>query len=198
MKSDQIYIYPTDTVWGIGCSLYSERGFQEIARIKRTSAFKPLSIMYADIDDFKKSFNFPDKVTKEWLAYFFMQESTLLIPAKWAKINIPEWSQMGSDYISLRCLNTDSIKNLYQKIGNPFYTTSLNLQGEPPILTETEAEKFAINYCPDAIFQQGTGDIMSGLSSTMIFLNDNLDFRVQREGRKVNELLIHLNQLRLA
>lgn len=198
MASDQIYIYPTDTVWGIGCDMYSKVGFQEIARIKNTTDTKPLSVLFTDVDEVLKSFSFPQKITREWLEYFFSQESTLGVPAKWSKKEIPEWAHKNSEYISLRCLNSAPLKSLCKKISNPIFTTSLNLQSESPILKEEDARKFCAQFCPNAIIIQGNSGVMSGLSSTMIFIDNNLDFHIQREGRKLKELIKHMDQLRLA
>ena len=195
MTSDQIYIYPTDTVWGIGCDMYSEVGFKEIARIKNTTDNKPLSILFTDIDQVLKSFSFPQKITKEWLEYFFSQESTLGVPTSWAKMEVPVWAHQNSEYVSLRCLSSEPLKSLYKKIGNPFFTTSLNLQGESPIQTEEDAKKFCARFCPNAIRVEGKNILMSGNSSTMIFIDNKLNFVVKREGQKLKELIIHLNKL---
>lgn len=196
MASDQIYIYPTDTVWGIGCDIYSEVGFKEIARIKKTAATKPLSIIFANVEDVMKSISFPSAISKNWLEYFFLQETTLGIPISWAKINIPSWAYQDSEYISLRCLSSTPIKSLYQKIGNPFFTTSLNLQGEDPVLSEADAKKFSDQHCPSAVIIEGTGEIMSGTASSIIFLHENSGIEVRRIGRKINEITAHLNQIR--
>jgi L-threonylcarbamoyladenylate synthase len=198
MPSDQIYIYPTDTVWGIGCDIYSETGYEEIARIKKSSPGKPLSILFADVEDVLKSFTLPNTISKEWLEYFFSQESTLGVPVIWAKIKLPHWAHLDSDYISLRCITSASIKSLYNKIGNPFFTTSLNLQGDSPILLEEDAKKFCKMNCNHAIIIEDAGIPLSGSSSTMIFLDDNLNFKVKREGRKLEEIKVLLHQLRLA
>jgi L-threonylcarbamoyladenylate synthase len=199
MASAQIYIYPTDTVWGIGCDLYSEAGFYEIAHIKQTSSSKPLSLIFTDVEQVYTSFKFPKQITKSWLEYFFAQESTLGIPEQWSKIIMPEWAQINSEYISLRCLRTAPLKNLYQTIGNPFFTTSLNLQGHPPICNEADAKKFCLKHCPQAIMIEGTQNIMSGRASSMVFIqerNNQIEFEVKREGSMIKELLIHLDLLR--
>jgi L-threonylcarbamoyladenylate synthase len=198
MPSDQIYIYPTDTVWGIGSDIYSEIGFKEISRIKKSSSNKPLSILFADVEDVLKSFTLPNTISKTWLEYFFSQESTLGVPISWAKIKIPHWAHLDSDYISVRCITSASIKSLYNKIGGPFFTTSLNFHGTPPILTLFEAKKFCKINCNNAIIIEEAGISLSGSSSTMIFLDENLNFEVKREGRKLEEIKILLHQLRLA
>jgi L-threonylcarbamoyladenylate synthase len=196
MPIDQIYIYPTDTVWGIGCDIYSEIGFKEISRIKKSSPNKPLSILFADVEDVLKSFSFSNKISKEWLEYFFSQESTLGVPVSWAKINIPHWAHQESEYISLRCLSSVPLKALYTKIGNPFFTTSLNLQEEAPILTESDAKEFRSQFCPNAIMVEGQSELMSGTSSSMVFVNEKFEFEIKREGRKIKEIIHHINKLK--
>lgn len=201
MSNHQIYIYQTDTVWGIGCDYYSAEGFRAISKIKKTSSTKPLSIIYSSIQQIKDHFNFPVKITNEWLDNFFLFESTLGIPVNWSKEKIPELANMNSTHVSIRCLNLPHIKLLYEKIGNPFFSTSLNLQAEPPILTEEDAKIFQQKYCPDAIICKGPDHIMSGESSTIVFINEinnKLEFEIKRKGKKVTELLVHLELLRLA
>ncbi len=69
--STKLFIYPTDTVWGIGSNIYDEASFKEIARIKKTTTDKPLSIMFTDLSELKKSFRFPVEMNEEWLRLFF-------------------------------------------------------------------------------------------------------------------------------
>ena len=56
-QSNTIYVYPTDTVWGIGCSIYNQDGFEKIAKIKKTKADKPLSILFESRAEIELFFN---------------------------------------------------------------------------------------------------------------------------------------------
>lgn len=200
MSSEQIYIYPTDTVWGIGCDIYSEIGFLEIARIKKTSVMKPLTLMFTEVEQVMEIFTFPKSITKNWLEDYFLFESTLGVPTVWAAKKIPHWWHAHSDYISFRCLKMDALDKVFKKIGNPFFTTSLNIQGESPILTETAAREFASQFCPQAIISEGATRIMSGKSSTIIFLHnksEKLGYEVKRVGEKTGEIIAYLDRLLL-
>ena len=43
--------YPTDTVYGFGCSLYNKKGIERIYLIKRTEKNRPFSFICADLKD---------------------------------------------------------------------------------------------------------------------------------------------------
>jgi L-threonylcarbamoyladenylate synthase len=196
LTNDDVFIYPTDTVWGIGASVYSETGHAKIAEIKRTAKNKPLSVMFASAREVYDSFNFPEEVTLEWLEVFFTLETTLGFPLSLSKIKIPKWATGESEYVSIRCLENATIKKIHDEIKAPFFSTSLNLTGESPITTTTEAKKFHETHAKEVTFISGesTNDL-SGKSSTMVFLNENLNFEIKREGRRVEEVKNHLMKL---
>jgi L-threonylcarbamoyladenylate synthase len=196
MKNDDLFIYPTDTVWGIGCSLYSEKGQERISEIKRSAKNKPLSIMFANTEILHASFSFPKEVTLTWLQDFFKLETTLGFPLARAKIKIPKWATGESSFVSVRCLENKIISEIYNEITTPFFSTSLNLTGEHPITQEMEARKFQEIYAPDAHFVNSKRALdLSGSSSTIIFLNENLNFEIKREGARIEEVKNQLMKL---
>jgi L-threonylcarbamoyladenylate synthase len=195
-NSKNVYIYSTDTVWGIGCSIYSETGFLRICSIKQTATDKPMSIMFSTIDDVFNSFRFSDKITKAWLKEFFKLETTLGIPLENAFIEIPKWATGKSAYVTIRCLESSGINQIFEKIKCPFFTTSLNLTGSLPVLTNPDALVFQQLHAPDAIFiKEKEDEQLSGASSTIVFLDNNLNFEIKREGLKVDQVKFHLSKI---
>ncbi|MBC7537861.1 MAG: Sua5/YciO/YrdC/YwlC family protein [Bacteriovorax sp.] len=196
IKIDDVFIYPTDTVWGIGSSITSSIGHARIAEIKKTSKNKPLSIMFASVNDIYNSFHFPEEMALAWLEDFFKLETTLGFPIKASKIKIPKWATGESDYVSIRSLNSDVIKSIYHDLQTPFFSTSLNLTGSAPIISTVEAFNFQKNLAPDAhFFESNVKDDLSGSSSTIVFFQENLDFEIKREGRRIEEVKNHLMKL---
>jgi L-threonylcarbamoyladenylate synthase len=182
-----VTIYPTDTVWGIGASIYDQNAYKEISRIKKTNEDKPLSVMFTDIDHLMKSFSFPKEMTKEWLSIFFSMESTLGLPLLTAKIRIPPWVHGSSDMVSVRLSSNPNLKTMTA----PFFTTSLNITGQPPITTLSDAEKFWQIHAPSAKFISTSSLKLSGESSTIVFFKDKA-FHVIRKGRLIEEIKKHL------
>lgn len=191
LNSESVFIYPTDTVWGIGASIQSLSAQKKIAAIKRTADDKPLSIMFTDINILCKSFNFPDSMSKSWLRNYFKLESTLAVPLKISRISIPSWVTAKSDLVSVRCLEHPELKEIGETLNAPFITTSLNLTGEPPIINFQDAKQFQLAYAPAAEFFGDSSYNLSGRSSTIVFFRGN-HFEIIREGLKVEEIKKHL------
>lgn len=191
LTSESVFIYPTDTVWGIGASIHSEAAHKRIAAIKRTSDDKPLSIMFTDVNTLYKSFNLPDFMSVSWLRNYFKLESTLGLPRKISKISIPSWVTGKSEFVSVRCLDDAALKDISDAIKAPFFTTSLNLTGEPPIINFADAEAFQKDHAPDAELFGDSSHNLSGRSSTIVFYKGD-SFEVIREGIKIEEIKKHL------
>lgn len=191
LNNESVFIYPTDTVWGIGASIHSQSAQKKIASIKKTADDKPLSIMFTDINVLYKSFNFPENIDKSWLRNYFKLESTLGIPLKISRIPIPSWVTSKSDLVSVRCLEHPELKEIGETLKAPFITTSLNLTGEPPIITFQDAKQFQLAYAPEAEFFGNSSHDLSGRSSTIVFFRGDR-FEIIREGLKVEEIKKHL------
>lgn len=192
---DDIFIYPTDTVWGIGCSIYSEKGYERIAEIKKTSKNKPLSIMFAGPEEVLSSFKLPEEVGEQWLEKFFELETTLGLPLSSALIRIPKWATGDSSYVNIRCIRTPMTAAIHQQIHAPFFSTSLNLTGEAPVTKSEEAKNFQAQHATDAHLIEGSLKDLSGTSSTIVFITENLNFDIKREGRRIQEVKDHLMKL---
>ncbi len=189
--NNQTYIYPTDTVWGIGGSIFSEASYLEIARIKQTDDKKPLSILFSSMEEFYEYVQLPTFLTKEWLQLFFSMETSLLVPLEWMKKEIPFFIYQGSEFVSLRVLEFPFLKIMTRELSGPLTTTSLNLTGQLPIVDYNEAKKFHEEYAPHLIFAAGNKEKLSGRSSTMMKVGADLNFSVLREGGKIKDVLQH-------
>ena len=102
MINEKIVIYPTDTVWGIGSSMYSESAYLRIQKIKRSIENKPLSILFPDVDELLALLKPIEGKYNEWLERFFSLETTLLIPLEFFKENPPSWITQNSKFVGVR------------------------------------------------------------------------------------------------
>jgi len=48
LKNDGIIIYPTDTVYGLGCSIFSKKAMKRLHKIKKVNQKKPLTFICAN------------------------------------------------------------------------------------------------------------------------------------------------------
>lgn len=190
-----LFIYPTDTVWGIGASIESEELTLKILKVKRIDSFRPFSIMFAHEDQLREFVNLPQGFTSEWLQKFFKLESTLLVPKKWCNQEVGTWITGDSAHVGLRCLNFKEIQEIYDRIGGPFTSTSLNLTGEEPITESEKAFDFFKLNCPDENFIECKNIVISGNSSTVVMINESSSPKILREGNYVSDIKSHLGLL---
>lgn len=188
-KIDQIFVYPTDTVWGIGCNIHSEKGFLEIAKIKQTSNEKPLSILFTskEILNLYLNLNKLDQTLLRKIEEVFSLEATVLFPVSLCTEVFPKYLTSLSPFLSVRFLTDQSLAQLVLDVGAPIFTTSLNKTGNPPIINEQDALEFKNSFCPNAILiKSNLSEKMSGQSSTIIKLDQS--FSVVRPGNNIEAI----------
>lgn len=188
MKDLKVFIYPTDTVWGIGTLASLDAGSDYIADIKKTGKGKPLSVLFSSIELIKEYFQIPTPISDSWLSDFFKNESTLGLPVSWSKGMISKSVYAGMPHVCVRCIEAKEIKELMDQAGGPVLTTSVNETGHPPAKTHEEALKFKQDFVPEATFIELEELCPSGHSSTMVLLNENLSWTMIREGEKVEQV----------
>lgn len=184
----KIIVYPTDTVWGIGCDIYNEDLVKKIHFIKKSDETKPMSILFPSIDDLLDRLNGSFPFSKEWLERFFSLQSTLLIPKSFFKKEIPSWVLADSSFVSVRFLKNKAIDLIFSKLSSPIVSTSLNITGEKPIVEQGDALTFFKQYiAPQGDFFSNEESSLSGASSTIVkYENDH--FVILREGHLVDDI----------
>ncbi|MBK22495.1 MAG: hypothetical protein CME70_00705 [Halobacteriovorax sp.] len=190
MKED-VFIYPTDTVWGIGGNIHVDGMATKVNKIKGYDEVKPLSILFCNLDMLSDYFQL-ELFDKDWLEGLFEKQATLGLPVDSLKMNIPSEAYGGSTFVCVRVLSTPLISELIEKAGGPVFTTSFNEKGEDPILESSAAIKLKNKVCPNAqIIGEGIENL-SGHSSTIIVYKGNNQFEVLRPGKKIEEIEKHI------
>jgi len=124
-----VVAYPTDTTYGIGCSILNKRGIERIYSIKQREKKKPFSFICADLSDiarYAKVSNYAFKIMKRLLPgpYTFVLDATSIVP----DLLLTKQKTVGIRIPANRiCLA------VVKQLGHPIVTTSANLSGEEPI-----------------------------------------------------------------
>jgi len=124
-----IIAYPTDTTYGIGCSIFNKRGIERIYQLKKREKKKPFSFICADLSEvarYAKVSNYAYKVMRRLLPgpFTFVMDAGSVVPdllltrQKTVGIRIPD---------NRICLA------IVKALGHPIVTTSANRSGEEPI-----------------------------------------------------------------
>jgi L-threonylcarbamoyladenylate synthase len=184
-------IYATDTVWGIGGLWCDREAIARVAEIKNISFDKPTTLLFPSVKVALDWIELPQSWNLDWLQDFFSLETSLAVPRKHFKRELPYWITFDSPYLAFRCLELEWIEEIYSEMEGPMTTTSLNRTGEPPILSYTQALAFQQKYCPNiAVYPKREVDL-SSQSSTMVCW-DGEEFQLWREGALVQKVKEHV------
>ncbi|GFE58925.1 L-threonylcarbamoyladenylate synthase [Geobacter sp. AOG1] len=129
LESGGIIAYPTDTTYGIGCSIFNKKGIERIYLLKQREKKKPFSFICSDLSEvarYAKVSNYAFKVMKRLLPgpYTFVMEASSIVP---------DLVQTKQKTVGIRIPDNPICLSLVQKLGHPIITTSANLSGEEPI-----------------------------------------------------------------
>lgn len=127
LQDGGIILYPTDTIWGIGCDATNTEAVKKIYALKQRDEAKSMIILL-DIDNKLQSYisEVPD------IAYDLMEyaEHPLTVVMPGAKNLSP--ALIGEDgSIGVRVTSHEFCKQLIQRLRKPLVSTSANISGEP-------------------------------------------------------------------
>lgn len=127
LRKGGIILYPTDTVWGIGCDATNEEAVSKIYALKRSEDKHAMLVLCRDADMVVR---YVDKAPG--IAFEVMEMATkpltLILPGATglAKNLIPEAKTLG-----VRVPDHEFCHKLLRKFGRPIVSTSANISGEP-------------------------------------------------------------------
>jgi len=154
IKSNKIFIYPTDTIYGIGCNAENKEAVEKLKQIKKREN-KPLSVIVPNLEWITKHLIVDCNIKK-----YFPGPYTIILKKK--DPNFLNWVS-NTDSLGVRIPNNPFTKTI-QKTNLPFITTSVNLNGEP-FLTKISDLKTEIKSQVDHIIDIGE---LNGRPSTLI------------------------------
>lgn len=148
LKSGGIILYPTDTVWGLGCDATNAEAVEKINVIKNRSTDKSFIIL-VDTDSKIQSYaeDVPD-VAYDLIEY---AENPLTIVLSGAK-NLPKNVINSDGTIAIRVIKHDFVQPLLQRFRKPLTSTSANISGQPTPRYFDEIDeqvKNAVDYIVD-------------------------------------------------
>ncbi len=178
-KDGGIIIFPTDTVYGIGCNPYLKNSVKKIYEIKSRSMSKPLPILVDSIETAEKIVFF-NKSAKEFAKKFWPGQLTMILELKDKELGKILSVQ---EKIAVRVPNNNCAKELLKKC-KFLIGTSANISGKPSF-TDPEIGKNEIKNFD--IFIDG-GKISGKGESTIIEFHGE-DWKIIREGALKKEEL---------
>lgn len=165
LKAGGTVVYPTDTIYGIGCNALDWKAVETVYRIKDRSLAKPLSVIARDLRWIKELAFVPTKL-EPILEKLWPGAITVILPKR---AIIPSVVTAGLDTVGLRIPDFEFVDKLLWRFGYPLISTSANMAD-----SDTEAwssvaviEDFKPRmWQPDLVLD--AGDLPKSSASTII------------------------------
>lgn len=127
LKDGGIILYPTDTIWGIGCDATHEAAIRKIYRLKQRDDSKSLIILLAEAKDiFQYVANpHPDIVN---IIQEFDKPTTVIYDQA---VGLPDNLVNADGSIAIRVTKDPFCKSLIKRLQKPLVSTSANISGVP-------------------------------------------------------------------
>ncbi len=123
LRGDGVIVYPTDTVYGLGCDIRSKKALERVRRIKRIDNKRHLSFVFADLKAISQYAQVSDnayKILRRYLPgpYTFVLKATRLVP----RIVLTKRNEVG-----IRIPDNRICQALVAELGNPILSSSVRM-----------------------------------------------------------------------
>lgn len=176
LRSGGIILYPTDTIWGIGCDATDEPAIERIYHLKQRDDSKSMIILLADKRDILKYSASPNPAIFNYLEKSNRPTTVIYENA----LGLPDNLVNADGTIGIRLVSEPFCKALIKRLGKPIVSTSANISGQPPprnfsfvsndILREVD---YVVDYRQD--------DQQEAVSSRIIKMRSDGNIEVIRE-----------------
>ncbi len=146
-------VFPTDTVYGLGCDATNEQAIKRVYKMKGRQETKPLAVIVRDIEMAKKV-AFVDRKLERALNVIWPGAVTVIL---WRKYKLPETLTAKEQTIGLRIPDYKLTHLLAENMGRPYVATSANVSGEQATTKISQVlAHFEKNFLkPDLILDAG-------------------------------------------
>lgn len=163
LRSGGVIIYPTDTIYGIGCDIYNQQAIERICRIKdiqsKNANFSFICRDLSHLSDYARNIDTPVfRLLKKALPgpYTFILE---------ASKEVPKLLKTKKDTVGIRVPDHIICQTIIQELGHPIMSTSLPMDDDVEYFTDPEIIHDIFEKQVDMVIDSGIGSM---LASTII------------------------------
>lgn len=127
LLSKRVLIYPTDTIWGLGCDATAQDAVEKIYAIKRRSESKSLIILVDGMDMLKNYVSTVPNEIEKFLKTAIKPTTVIYHHPVGLAPNVVA----SDDTVGIRIVQSDFCKTLIKEFGKPIVSTSANFSGAP-------------------------------------------------------------------
>lgn len=159
LRGGGVILYPTDTVWGIGCDATDPKAVARVYEIKRRSEAKSLVLLAADLDMVARYVKAVPNIAID-LVEVNDRPMTLIYPeAITGRYGLAENAVAEDGSVGMRIPLPGFWRDLVARLGRPLVSTSANISGEltPRRFAEIPEEiRAAVDYVVPAPLERGS------------------------------------------
>jgi L-threonylcarbamoyladenylate synthase len=176
LKEGGVILYPTDTIWGIGCDALNSKAVEKVYKIKQRTESKSLIILVNSFEMLQKYIDKIPDIAGDLISNIDNPVTVIYDNAR----NLPKNVTASDGTIAIRVVKDEFCNRLIGDFGNPIVSTSANLSGEPTAMVFSKISdsiKTQVDYAVQLyhdLFNQAK-------PSTIIRLFANGDFKVIRD-----------------
>lgn len=176
LEDGGLLAYPTDTYYGIGCSLISKKAIDRLYQLKDRDRKKPLSFLCPDLSDvsqYAMVSNFAYRTMKRLTPgpFTFVLESTRLVP---------QMMQTKQRQVGIRVPQAPLMLAIAAKLGHPIVTTSATDEEGAPLIDARDIKEKLGNRL-DLILDGGVQPMEP--STVVSLIGDRIE--VMRQGKGI-------------
>lgn len=135
IRDGQLVVFPTDTVYGVGCDPCNQQAIDRLHEAKQRSLDKGIPVLVADLVDLERVVAEMPAFTLPLIHQFMPGALTLILPKR---SDLPA-NLSPNNGIAVRIPNASTTRALIRSAGGAIATTSANLSGQPSARTAHEA-----------------------------------------------------------
>ena len=157
LKSGGVIIYPTDTIYGLGCDIFQHKAIERICRIKNVTPQKAnLSFVCYDLGDLSRYAKQLDTPVYRTLKQYLPGPYTFILEAS---KEVPKILKTKKDTVGIRIPDNKIARGIVKELGNPILSATLPGEDvEEYTDPETIHDKF--EKLVDVVINGGAGGII--------------------------------------
>ncbi len=158
LKNGGVIIYPTDTIYGLGCDIYNVKAIERIARIKNIDPKKAqFSFICSDLShlsDYTKAISTPVfRILKKVLPGAY----TFILPAS---KEVPKLLKSKKDTVGIRVPDHQITQEIVKQLGHPIMSVSLPMDADVEYYNDPEIIHEQFENLVDIVVDGGVGGIV--------------------------------------
>lgn len=175
LQEGKVIVYPTDTVWGIGCDATDNTAVAKVYQVKQREESKSLIILVDSFEMLSNYIEFIPEAVQEVLKN--ASKPTTIIYKN--PIGLAENCIAIDNTIAIRIVQNDFCIQLIKEFGKPIVSTSANISGEPTPMSFSEISNSILDSVDYVVNLQR--EKIATASSRILRITDDHQVEVIRE-----------------